>query len=102
MAAVVCGPISCVIGLFGAAVTAVPTAFPRELGVAIAGLALLGSIGGGLAVALGDDAHRQAALLTSPVTLGGISLAGIGSAFWGAVAGALALFVQQWRPRATL
>jgi len=100
IAAVSCGLIFCVIGLFGAAVTGVLTAFPRELVVAIAGLALLGSIGGGLAIALKDDAHREAALITFLVTLSGLSLAGIGSAFWGVVAGALALFVQQWRPRA--
>ena len=99
MAAAACGLLYCVIGLFGAAVTGVLTAFPRELVVAIAGLALLGSIGGGLAVALKDDAHREAALITFLVTLSGVSLAGIGSAFWGVVAGALALFVQQWRPR---
>jgi predicted benzoate:H+ symporter BenE len=40
------------------------------------------------------------ALITFLVTLSGVSLAGIGSAFWGVVAGALAFFVQQWRPRA--
>ncbi|MDP3821920.1 MAG: benzoate/H(+) symporter BenE family transporter [Burkholderiales bacterium] len=99
MAAATCGLIYCVVGLFGAAVTGVLTAFPRELVVAIAGLALLGSIGGGLALALKEDAHREAALITFLVTLSGLSLAGIGSAFWGVVAGALALFVQQWRPR---
>lgn len=100
IAAVSCGLIYCVVGLFGAAVTGVLTAFPRELVVAIAGLALLGSIGGGLAIALKDDAQREAALITFLVTLSGLSLAGIGSAFWGVVAGALAFFVQQWRPRA--
>lgn len=99
MAAVSCGAIYCVVGLFGAAVTGVLSAFPRELVVAIAGLALLGSIGGGLAIALKDEAHREAALITFLVTLSGVSLAGIGSAFWGVVAGAFALFVQQWRPR---
>ena len=99
MAAVSCGAIYCVVGLFGAAVTGVLSAFPRELVLAIAGLALLGSIGGGLAVALREDAHREAALITFLVTLSGVSLAGIGSAFWGVVAGAFALFVQQWRPR---
>ena len=99
MAAVACGLIYCVIGLFGAAVTGVLTAFPRELVVAIAGLALLGTIGNGLASALKEDAHREAALITFLVTLSGLSLWGIGSAFWGVVAGALALFVQQWRPR---
>lgn len=98
-AAVSCGLIYVVIGLFGAAVTGVLTAFPRELVVAIAGLALLGSIGGGLAVALKDETHREAALITFLVTLSGLTLWGIGSAFWGVVAGALALFVQQWRPR---
>jgi benzoate membrane transport protein len=101
IAAASCGLIYCVIGLFGAAVTGVLTAFPRELVVAIAGLALLGSIGGGLAVALKDDTHREAALITFLVTLSGLSLWGIGSAFWGVVAGALALFVQQWRPART-
>jgi benzoate membrane transport protein len=100
VATVVCGLLFCIVGLFGAAVTGVLTAFPRELVVAIAGLALLGSIGGGLAQALKEDAHREAALITFLVTLSGVSLAGIGSAFWGVVAGALALFVQQWRPRA--
>lgn len=101
MAAACCGALYCVVGVFGAAVTGLLSAFPHELVVAIAGLALLGSIGGGLAVALREDAHREAALVTFLVTLSGVSLAGIGSAFWGVVAGALALFVQQWRPRAT-
>jgi benzoate membrane transport protein len=48
-----------------------------------------------------EDTHREAALITFLVTLSGLSLWGIGSAFWGVVAGALALFVQQWRPRFT-
>ena len=100
IATVVCGVIYCIVGLFGAAVTGVLSAFPRELVVAVAGLALLGSIGGGLAQALKEDVHREPALITFLVTLSGVSLGGIGSAFWGVVAGALALFVQQWRPRA--
>ncbi len=96
-AAVSCGLIYVVIGLFGAAVTGVLTAFPRELVVAVAGLALLGSIGGGLAVAVKDEQHREAALITFLVTLSGVTLGGVGSAFWGVVAGALALLVQAWR-----
>ncbi|MBS0435470.1 MAG: benzoate/H(+) symporter BenE family transporter [Proteobacteria bacterium] len=96
-AAVSCGAIYVLIGLFGAAVTGVLTAFPRELVVAVAGLALLSSIAGGLAVAVKDETHREAALITFLVTLSGVTLAGIGSAFWGVVAGALALAVQRWR-----
>ena len=98
-AAVVCGLTYIAIGLVGAAVTGVLLAFPQELVMAIAGLALLGSIGGGLHTALKDDAHREAALITFLVTLSGVVIAGIGSAFWGVVAGALALFVQQYGSR---
>ena len=100
-AAVACGLIYIAIGLVGAAVTGLLLAFPKELVLAIAGLALLGSIGGGLHAALKDDAHREAALITFLVTLSGVVIAGIGSAFWGVVAGALALFVQGYGARKT-
>jgi benzoate membrane transport protein len=96
-AAVSCGLLYGVIGLFGAAVTGVLTAFPKELVMAIAGLALLGTIASALTVALQDDAHREAALITFLVALSGVVIGGVGSAFWGVVAGALALFVQQYR-----
>jgi benzoate membrane transport protein len=95
-AAVSCGLIYLVIGVFGAAVTSLLAAFPKELVAAIAGLALLGTIGAGLAAAVKDEAHREAAVITFLVTLSGVVIAGIGSAFWGVVAGALALFVQQY------
>ena len=67
----------------------------KELVVVIAGLALLGTIGTigkGLAVALKDDLHCEAALIILIVTLSGVVIAGIGAAFWGVVA----LFVQQY------
>jgi benzoate membrane transport protein len=95
-AAVSCGAIYVLIGLFGAAITGVLTAFPKELIAAIAGLALLGTIGGALATAVRDDLHREAAIITFLVTLSGVVIAGVGSAFWGVLAGALALFVQQY------
>ena len=95
-AAVTCGAIYLLIGIFGAAITGVLTSFPKELVAAIAGLALLGTIGGALATAIKDDSHREAALITFLVTLSGVAIAGVGSAFWGVVAGALALFVQQF------
>ena len=93
-AAVAAGVVYVVIGVFGGAVAGVLAAFPRELVVALAGLALLGSIGGGLASALRGDAHREAALLTFLVTLSGVTLWGIGSAFWGVVVGAMALLAR--------
>ncbi len=95
-AAVCCGAIYLVLGIFGAAITGLLTAFPKELVVAIAGLALLGTIANGLALAVKDETHREAALITFLVTLSGVVIAGVGSAFWGVVAGALVLFVQQY------
>ena len=95
-AAASCGLIYIAIGLFGALVTGILTAFPKELIAAIAGLALLGTISSGLAAALKDEAHREAAMITFLVTLSGVAIAGIGSAFWGVAAGALALFVQNF------
>lgn len=98
-AAVACGALYVVVGLFGAVVTGLLTAFPQELVIAIAGLALLGTIGGGLATALKEDAHREAALITFLVTLSGVVIGGVGSAFWGAMAGVFTLFVQQYGRR---
>ena len=87
------------IGLFGATVTAVFTAFPRELIMAIAGLALLGTIGNGLAAAVADERQREPALVTFLVTASGLTLAGIGSAFWGLAGGLVTLAVLNLRRR---
>lgn len=95
-AAVSCGAIYIVIGLLGGAFIGVLMSFPKELIAAIAGLALLGTIGNGLAVAVQDESRREAAIITFLVTLSGVVIAGVGSAFWGVVAGAVALFVQQY------
>lgn len=85
------------LGLAGGNVAALLTAFPAELVAAVAGLALVGTIAGGLASALHDEHHRDAALLTFIVTLSGLTVAGIGSAFWGVVAGAVALAFRHAR-----
>ncbi len=94
-AAVSCGALFVVMGVFGAAIAGALTAVPKELIAAIAGLALLGTIGSALATAMKGDLHREAALITFLVTLSGVVIGGVGSAFWGVVAGALALVVQQ-------
>ena len=73
-----------------AAVAGVLTAFPDELVIAVAGLALLGTIGSGLADALASDRYREAGPLTFLVALSGVSLGGVDSAVWGVWAGAVA------------
>jgi len=47
-----------------------------------------------LTAALQHEPHREAAIVTFLVTLSGVVIAGVGSAFWGVVAGTLALLVQ--------
>jgi benzoate membrane transport protein len=96
-AAVWAGVFYFLIGVSGATVGAVFAAFPKELVMAIAGLALFGTIGNGLATALGDESRREPALITFLVTASGVTLAGIGAAFWGLVAGVLATFVLRYR-----
>ena len=98
-ASTVSGALYLAVGVFGAAITGVLSSFPKELIAAIAGLALLGTIGNALATAVKDESHREASLITFLVTLSGLQIAGVGSAFWGVVAGALALFVQNWAKR---
>jgi benzoate membrane transport protein len=85
------------VGLAGGAVVQLLLAFPRELVLAVAGLALLGTIAGGLAQALADERQRDAAVLTFLVTLSGVSAFGLASAFWGIVVGGTAWLVQQYR-----
>ena len=84
-------------GLLGGAVVALIAAFPKELVLAVAGLALLGTIGSGLATAMKEEGDREAALITFVVTASGLTLWSVGSAFWGVVAGALALAVSRWK-----
>lgn len=105
-AAVSAGFFYLLVGLFGSAIGALFLAFPHELILAIAGLALIGTIGNGLASALLEEKHREAALITFLVTASGVTLLGIGSAFWGMLAGSLAMLLlhariapPQWLPR---
>lgn len=97
-AAVSCGVLYIALGLFGATIMALLTAFPKELVAAIAGLALMGTIGSALAAALHKESDREAAMVTFLITLSGVVVGGVGSAFWGVVAGAMALAVQHYRP----
>ena len=93
VAAIAAGVFYIIVGLFGATVAALFAAFPKELILAIAGIALLGTIGNSLAAALREESEREPALVTFLVTASGLSMAGIGSAFWGLVAGVLTLLV---------
>jgi benzoate membrane transport protein len=96
-AAAAAGVFYIVLGLLGGAVVSLITAFPTALVLAVAGFALLGTIGAGLADALHDATQREAALITFVVSASGLTLWGVGSAFWAVLAGALALAVLPGR-----
>lgn len=98
-AAVWNGAFYVVIGLFATAVTGLLNAFPKELVRAVAALALLMTIANNLTNATAEESTREAAIVTFLVTLSGVTIARVGSAFWGALAGAIALVVLDRRPK---
>jgi benzoate membrane transport protein len=92
-ASIAAGCFYLLLGVFGVTIGALFTAFPKALVLAIAGLALLGTIANGLSAAMSDEKIREPALVTFLVTLSGVSLLGIGAAFWGLIAGATAILI---------
>lgn len=86
-------------GTFAGSLVLLVTLLPPVLVAMLAGLALLGAIGSSLANAMKEADHQEAALLTFLVTASGLTLWGLGSAFWGLVVGALAYLVlhRSWR-----
>lgn len=89
LAAAAAGFFYLVAGLFGGSITALMAALPPVWIQMLAGLALLGTISGSLYQALGNENERDAAVVTFLVTASGVSLAGVGSAFWGLVIGGI-------------
>lgn len=80
-----------IIAAFSAALIGLIAALPPELIRTVAGLALMGAFAGALGSALSDQAKVFPAVLTLAVTASGLTLFGIGSAFWGLAAGLVAL-----------
>ena len=83
------------IGLFGASLVGVFTSLPPALLVTVAGTALLGSMAGAMGAALAADKERFAAAGTLAVTVSGVTLMGVGSAFWGLCFGLLVMGVER-------
>lgn len=86
-------------GLAGVSVVGLFAVFPASMVAALAGIALLGTIGMNLKTAMFEDSTRDAALITFLVTVSGVSFAGIASAFWGILFGIICLLISklQWR-----
>jgi benzoate membrane transport protein len=63
----------------------------------MAGIALLGTLLASLTLAFEQTAQRDAALVTLLCTASGVSLLGIGSAFWGLLLGVIVARVGRVR-----
>lgn len=87
------GVIYIVIGIFSSAVVSIFTAFPKELILTVAGLALMSTINNAMTTVYHHERDREAAMITFFVTASGVSLFGVGAAFWGLVAGTIASLV---------
>jgi benzoate membrane transport protein len=87
-----------VLALLATLAAAFIAASPPILIEAVAGLALLPSLASALAGSLSAEDTRLPAILTFVTTASGITLLGIGGAFWGLIAGVgLMLVLRHWR-----
>lgn len=93
IAGIAAGCFYVLIGVFGVTLAAVFMAFPATFITTLAGLALLGTIGGSLAGAMAEPASREAALVTFLASAANINMLGVGGAFWGLVIGLVAYMV---------
>lgn len=87
IAGLVCGALYVMVGIFGVTLATLFMVLPRTFVTTLAGLALLGAIGGSLANAMVDARTRETALITFLATAANVTLLGVGGAFWGLVAG---------------
>ena len=95
MSAVTAGTLYVVFGLLAGGATALIAIAPPILIEAVAGLALIGAFGSSLMAALSDTHQREAAIITFLVSASGLTLFGIGAAFWGLIAGGAMLALQR-------
>jgi len=88
-----------VFAIFGASLVAIFAVLPQSLIVLVAGLALMASLANALAIALKEEGDRMAATVTFVVTASGLTLFGVGAAFWGLIAGLVVLFLDRLKKR---
>lgn len=88
-----------IFAIFGASLVAIFAVLPQSLIVLVAGLALMASLANALAIALKDEGQRMAATVTFVVTASGLTLFGVGAAFWGLIAGLVVLFLDTLKKR---
>jgi benzoate membrane transport protein len=86
-----------VVGLGASLCVTVLGALPKEMITIIAGLALFGPLLGGMAAMTKNPAELEPALVTFLVAASGVTVAGVGAAFWGLLAGLAVWGVKRLR-----
>lgn len=86
-------------GLGAGIAVALVSAAPTVLIIAVAGLAVFGALITSVVNAVQDPAHRLTAIVTFLVVASGITVAGIGSAFWGLLVGGVVMLWLGWSRR---
>ena len=94
-----CGFFYILMGLFAATLTSLLMSFPHLFIVALAGIALFGTISHNIALAFHDVADREAALMTFLFSASGIQFFGVGSAFWGLLFGFAVSIILKFRTK---
>lgn len=91
------GAVYILFALFAALFAAFVIAVPRELLLALAGIALVNTFASAIKTAVADDSLRLAGVATFVVGAAGITVFGIGGAFWALVVGILIWLIQKKR-----
>ncbi len=97
VAGITAGAVYVVLGLLASFAAAFVAASPPLLIESVAGLALLGSLAGALSTALSREDERLPAIVTFVTAASGIGFFGVGSAFWGLVAGGAMMLLARAR-----
>ncbi|MCG2952844.1 benzoate/H(+) symporter BenE family transporter, partial [Escherichia coli] len=82
--------------------TSLLMSFPSLFIIALAGIALFGTISHNIALAFHDVNDREAALLTFLCSASGIQFFGIGSAFWGLIVGIIVMIIFKLKLKKSL
>ncbi|OTG82972.1 benzoate/H(+) symporter BenE family transporter [Acinetobacter sp. ANC 4648] len=94
-----CGFFYILMGLFAATLTSLLMSFPHLFIVALAGIALFGTISHNIAIAFYDVNEREAALMTFLFSASGLQFFGVGSAFWGLLFGFAVSIILKFRTK---
>ncbi|MEV7968096.1 benzoate/H(+) symporter BenE family transporter [Sphaerisporangium sp. NPDC088356] len=95
IASVAAGGSMIVLGVGAGLATALVVLSPPVLIEAVAGLALIGALASAVTTAVAEPEGREAAVVTFVVTASGLTLLGVGAAFWGLAAGGLMMLLHR-------